>query len=81
MSICSIHSIEIDNVWEQCLDEVVRAPCLNVNGVMLLVSCYKSATTGFSKVDQVDPLGALTDTQGATSSNGVKRGPLTVKGP
>ena len=40
LSICSIHSIEIDNVWEQCLDEVVRAPCPNVNGVMLLVSCY-----------------------------------------
>ena len=36
---------------------------------------------GFLKVGQVALLGAMTDTQGATSSKGVREGPRTVKEP
>ena len=40
--------------------------CKNKNNQLL------SATTGFTKVGKVAPLGAMTDTQGATSSKAVR---------
>ena len=39
---------------------------------IILYTCFRS---GFPKVGQVAPLGAMTDTHGATSSKGVRGGP------
>ena len=46
----------IDRVWRKCLDEVIRAPCPHVNGVVILVSysslsnelCFKHTVALFN---------------------------------